>query len=266
MKVYISADIEGLPGVEHWDEATIGQAGYAAAASRMGLQAAAACRGAANAGADEILLQDAHHSGRNIDPEVLPENVLLMRAWTDDPRCMAQELDGSYSALVLLGQHAGSGSGGNPLAHTFTLENESVELNGKPANECLVLQYTAAFYGVPLAFVSGDAETCAEAIRVNPAVRTVATKRGEGAAAVSIHPALAQRQIEEGVAEALSGDLRRYAVSLPRSFRVDIRFRQASRAYKRAFYPGVSRLDARTLRFESDDFYEVLRMFLFVGR
>jgi len=69
MKVYVTADIEGVPGVASWGEA------------------------AEESGADEILVRDAHDSGRNIDYSALPERVRLARGWSDDPRCMAQELD-----------------------------------------------------------------------------------------------------------------------------------------------------------------------------
>jgi len=59
MKIYISADIEGVAGVTHWDEATIGKPGYERAAAQMTAEVAAACEAAVAAGADEILVQDA---------------------------------------------------------------------------------------------------------------------------------------------------------------------------------------------------------------
>ncbi len=46
MKIFLSADIEGITGVTHWDETEMGQAEYAAAREQMDAEVAAACEGA----------------------------------------------------------------------------------------------------------------------------------------------------------------------------------------------------------------------------
>jgi D-amino peptidase len=226
---------------------------------------AAACKAAIAVGADEVLVQDAHDSARNIDPSALPEKARLLRGWSDDPRCMAQELDSSYDALVLVGHHAPSGSAGNPLSHTFSLGNAGIRINGEPASEYLVLQYTAAYYGVPLVFLSGDAWIVGQANRVNPGAVTLATKEGIGNSTIGIHPAVAVARTRDGAARGLgrADDARRFA--LPPRFEVEIRHQHHGRSFKTGFYPGMRRVDDTSLRFETDDFYEVLRMFLFVG-
>jgi D-amino peptidase len=265
MKIYISADIEGVSGVTSWDEATIGKPGYEAAAARMTAEVAAACEGAVEAGADEILVQDAHDSGRNIDHARLSERARLVRGWSDDPRCMAQELDKSFDALVLVGHHAPSGSGGNPLSHTFSPANARITVNGEIASEYLILQHTAAYYGVPLVFVSGDAWVADQARRVNPGIRAVAAKEGKGNSTIDAHPSLVLRLIREGVAAGIARrDLAR-GFALPPRFEARIEYQHHGRPFKTAFYPGMRRLGERELAFDTDDFYEVLRMFLFAG-
>jgi len=265
MKVYISADIEGVAAVTHWDDATVEKPGYERAAAQMTAEVVAACEAALETGADEVLVQDAHDSARNIEAAALPEKVRLLRGWSDDPRCMAQELDSSYDALILVGHHAPSGSGGNPLSHTFSLGNASIRINGEPGSEYLVLQYTAAYYGVPLVFLSGDAWIAGQARRLNPGAVTLATQEGRGNSTISIHPGVAAKRIREGVAQGLghAGEARRFA--LPPRFEVEIRHQHHGRSFKTGFYPGMRRVDDTCLRFETDDFYEVLRMFLFVG-
>jgi D-amino peptidase len=265
MKIYISADIEGVTGVDHWDEATKGRPGYEESVRQFSAEVNAACEGAIEAGAVEIVLQDAHDSARNLLLERLPEAVKVIRGWSDHPRCMAQELDESFSALVLVGAHSASGSAGNPLAHTFSLENASVRINGELASETRVLQYTAAYYGVPLVFLSGDRLVCEDALHINPGLTVVAVKEGIGNSVLSLHPAFSVKRIREGVAAALSAGIRKCRVSLPALFRVEIAYRHAGRAYKTGFYPGMSRKDDFTLVFETEDFFEVLRMFLFAG-
>jgi D-amino peptidase len=75
MKVYISADIEGVAGIAHWDEAGKKQPEYQEFRAQMTADVAAACQAAAAAGATEILVKDAHGSGRNIIADQLPETA-----------------------------------------------------------------------------------------------------------------------------------------------------------------------------------------------
>ena len=80
MKLYISADMEGITGVTHWDEVDHNKpAVYTQFQERMTKEVAAACVGATQAGAKEIWVKDAHYSGRNILSEQLPNNVKLIR-------------------------------------------------------------------------------------------------------------------------------------------------------------------------------------------
>ncbi len=65
MKIYLSADIEGITGVPHCDETGLSHAEYAAAREQMTAEVTAACEGAMEAGATEILVKDAHDKGRN---------------------------------------------------------------------------------------------------------------------------------------------------------------------------------------------------------
>ncbi len=265
MKVYVTADIEGLGGVDHWNEATIGKPGYDAAKRELSLQVAAACEGALAAGASSVLVQDAHDSGRNIDHRLLPLEASLSRGWNDDPRNMAQELDGSFSALLLIGMHAPAGSGANPLSHTFSLDNAEIRINGEACSEYLVLLYTAGYYGVPIALVSGDECVCAQAARLDPSCAIVSIKRGEGRSSLSIHPELAIRRIREAAQSSVSGRRELVPYSLPPRFEVDIRYASPSRAAKTRHYPGMKAMGDASVRFESADFFEVLRMFLFCG-
>ena len=66
MKVYISVDIEGCAGITHWDEAEKNHADWQEFREQMTREAVAAIEGAQIAGATEILVKDAHSSGRNI--------------------------------------------------------------------------------------------------------------------------------------------------------------------------------------------------------
>ena len=122
MKVFISVDIEGCAGITHWDEAGKTHPDYAEFREIMTGEAIAAIEGAKAAGAKEILLKDAHSSGRNLIIERLPADVKLVRSWAGHPFCMVQELDSSFDAVLMIGYHASAGSEANSLAHTLSLD------------------------------------------------------------------------------------------------------------------------------------------------
>lgn len=78
MKVFISADIEGVAGIVHRNECNKAKPDYQKFAEQMTLEVKAACEGAFNAGVKEIWIKDAHGSGRNVDHNLLPENTRLI--------------------------------------------------------------------------------------------------------------------------------------------------------------------------------------------
>ena len=85
MRVYLSADIEGTCGIADWAEterATMDD--YRPFAAQMTAEVAAACEGAVAAGAEEIVVKDAHDSARNLDGSRLPRQARLFRGWTSD--------------------------------------------------------------------------------------------------------------------------------------------------------------------------------------
>lgn len=265
MKVYISADLEGVTGVTHWDETDVGKPGYEAARAQMAAEVRAACEGARRAGATEILVKDAHDTGRNLRPADLPPGTELLRGWSGHPLAMVEALDRSFAGVVLVGYHAPAGSAGSPLAHTLATRLHALEINGRPVSELLLAVWSGAYAGVPVVFVSGDEETCAEARRLNPAIGAFAVERGVGGSTVSVDAERALVGIRDGVSAALAGDPARCRVSLPQEFAVELTYRDGPAAYRASFYPGASLRSPRTVGFRASDFLEVLRFLLFVA-
>jgi D-amino peptidase len=265
VKVYISADIEGMAGITSPDEANPEHRDIAYFKDQMTREVRGACEGAMASGAHEIWVKDAHWTGRNIDPRALPECVRMVRGWSGHPYSMMQELDGSFAAALFIGYHARAGSGGNPLAHTMSgrVVNE-MRINDEPASEFLLNTYTATSVGVPVAFLSGDEDLCAEVRRYNEAIQTYATMRGVGQSTVSVHPEVAVKGIRDGVREALDGrDLKKTRRPLPERFVVELDYKLPREAYGRSFFPGARLVRDATLRFETTEWFEVLRMFMF---
>ena len=54
------------------------------------------------------------------------------------------------------------------------------------------------------------------------------------------------------------------AVLLPKSFHLELCFKEHGHANKMSYYPGMKRKDANTLIYETEDYFEVLRMIGFV--
>ncbi len=263
MKIYISADIEGVTGVTHWDETDLGKAESSLFREQMTAEVAAACEGAIQAGATEIWVKDAHDSARNIIASKLPREAKLIRGWSGHPFMMVQELNESFQGVFLIGYHSRSGVGASPLAHTMTGMVTRMTINERPTSEFLIHTYAAASVKVPVVFVSGDKGLCDEIATVNPQIETVAVKEGIGNSTVSLHPELAISRIREGTAKALKGDLSLCQVKLPAHFSVEIQYRRAFDAYHFGFYPGAVQKDDTTVRFENDNYYEVMRFLLF---
>ncbi len=259
MKVYISVDIEGVAGITHWDEATKTHPTYPEFREQMTREAIAACNGAIAAGATEILLKDAHDSGRNIITADLPDCVRIIRGWSGHPLSMVQELDDSFAAAMLIGYHSKAGAEGNPLAHTMTGRVNQITLNGNVVSEFLLHSYAAAMQGVPVVLVSGDKGLGEDVKALNPHIHTLATSEGIGRSTISLAPKEAVRLIEAAATAALRGDHAACRLILPSAFTLEISFNNPTDAYAASWYPGVQHIGRRTIRFETRDYFEVLR-------
>lgn len=263
MKIYLSADIEGVTGTTVWDETEKSKPDYSEFQRQMTAEVAAACRGALAAGASEVWVKDAHDSARNLLAAELPVETRLLRGWSGHPYMMVDGLDSSFDALLMIGYHSRAGSIHSPLAHTMSGAPAYIKINGQYASEFMINTYTAALAGVPAVFVSGDAGLCADAAAFVPGITTVAVKQGVSTATINLHPRVAVEKIETGVQQALRGDLSRCRIELPKHFNVEIGYRAYDKAYAYSFYPGMKRLDDRTLAYESDDYFDLLRLFAF---
>lgn len=262
-KLFISADIEGTCGITAWSETEIGGHGYGYFCDQMTREVSAAIKGAEAAGYITTV-KDAHDSARNLNPMGLPESATLIRGWTRDLFCMMGGLDqDKFDAVAFTGYHGDAMSEGNPLSHTMDRGIYRVLINREPASEFRINAYIAAYLGVPVVFLSGDAAVCAEAKELIPAITTVVSKTGLGNAVMSKHPQVVCGEMQAAMEKALSGDIAACKLDLPPYFEIEASYSDWTVAQRYAYYPGVERVDNKTIRFESHDFYEVLRFMHF---
>ncbi len=265
MKLYISADMEGTSGICHWDETEKGLQDYTYFAEQMTKEVNAVCKGALESGKiTDILVKDAHDSGRNLIPSLLPKTVRILRDWEGAPGGMMAGVGKGFDAVAFTGYHSAAYTTGNPLAHTSNRQNQYIRINGRIASEMLVNTYTAAYYQVPVIFLSGDKALCEAAKELIPNMETVAVSESLGGASVSLHPDRALELLQEGMGRAVKKDIDACQIKLPEEFHVEIEFKEYRKAYTGSFYPGVKKVGAKGVEFYTRDYYEVLRMLFFV--
>lgn len=275
MKVFISADIEGVTGTTVWDEVTRNHRDYPEFQAQMTREVSAACHGAMEAGAERILVKDAHSTARNLIARDLPEPVELIRGWSRHPYMMMQELDGSFDAALFIGYHAQASAGGNPLSHTMDSSRySSMTINGETVSEFMLNAYTAAMEKVPVVFISGDLEICRHASRLIPGISSVAVKQGKGGSTINIHPETACREIKKtvkqcllslsGQSDSLCNGPKPVVPKLPDHFDLEVSFFDFKDAYRASFYPGATLLSPKTTGFKTESYMDVLRLLLFI--
>lgn len=264
MKIFISADIEGTAGIQSWDEAERTHADYAEFRALMTAEVLAACDGARAAGATEIVIKDAHESGRNLILEGMPPYVRIVRGWSGHPDTMMFGIDESFDAALYTGYHSKAGVEDNPLAHTSTLRISRLVLNGETASEFTLNALCAARYGVPSVFLSGDEGICTDARALVPGIATVETLKGIGAATISVAPVAARAAIREGVEKALRDRTRLSPPPIAERLELVIEFSNPVDAYRASWYPGVRQAGPRAVAFASDDYFEILRAYRFM--
>jgi D-amino peptidase len=265
MKIYISADIEGVAGITHWDEANLNEPTYAQFRAQMTNEVLAACAGAIAAGAGEILIKDAHHTGRNIITAELPECARIIRGWSGHPFSMVQDIDESFDAVLFIGYHSKAGADSNPLAHTLSSTKvASLLINDELASEFLIHAYAASLFGVPIAFLSGDELICREAKSYVADITTVPVSFGLGSSTTSIAPKRALAEIRSGVSSALTGNLSQCRLKLPERFKLEVNYATPVEAYRASWYPGVEQVKPTGVAFETRDYFEVLRAIRFI--
>jgi D-amino peptidase len=219
--------------------------------------------GACAAGATRVIVNDAHARMTNLDPVALDPRAECSLGHPK-PFAMMAGIGGHIGAAALVGYGAGAGSAPAILDRTVSAAVfRAVRLNGTRQTDTSLGAALAAHHGVPIAMVSGDEATCAEArATLGPELPTVATKAAFGSrAALSLHPAVARQRIEaavrDGIAKVGAGVLRAMRVPPPYLLECDVTTTLVADYI--STMPGVERPAGRTVRFEHDDLPTVFR-------
>jgi D-amino peptidase len=259
MRVFVSVDMEGVSGLTDPEEMRAGGRGYERGCELMTGDANAAIRGAFVAGADEVLVTDAHGSTKNIRADLIDERCSLIRG-PYRPLRMGQGITPSHGAAMFVGYHARAGVPHGVLNHTWMgYEIQNLHLNGEICGEIRLIAGLAGSMGVPVAMVTGDEAACAEARELLGDVETVAVKKGiDRYSAELLPPARAQSLIAETAETALQDIERFRPYVVPSPYTLGIDWASTSMAESCAMIPGVKRAGARSVEFTSDDYTEIM--------
>lgn len=264
MKIFISADIEGVAGSTLNVECHKERPEYAKFAEQMTLEVLAAIDGAVAAGADEIVVKDGHGSATNIDIMKMPKCVTLIRGKSGHPYNMMYGLDDTFDGVMFIGYHSGAGMPTSPLSHTNTGNPSSIEINGDHASEFMINSYIASMNKVPILFISGDQGICNSAKKLVPNITTVETKIGVGGSTINISPKKVIDLIKGNVEKALKKDLSQNLLQLPTEFEDVIKFKDHKNAYKMSFYPKMEVVDSHTIKMITNNFMDIVTAHAFV--
>ena len=156
IKIYISADMEGVVGVVTNEQ--LGPQGFEYQRFRefMTQEVNAAIEAAVEAGATEIVVSDSHGNGQNLLIEKLPKNILLVRSWPR-PLMMMQGIDETFGGAIFIGYHSGTTNPQGVRAHTISSARlADVRLNNISMPEAGINAAIAGHFNVPVIMVSGD--------------------------------------------------------------------------------------------------------------
>lgn len=265
MKIYISADMEGVVGVVTAEQ--LGPQGFEYQRFRefMTNEVNAAIDAAFTGGATEIVVSDSHGNGQNLLIEKLPKNITLVRAWPR-PLMMMQGIDESFAGAIFIGYHSSTTNPEGVRAHTMSSATlADVKLNGISMPEAGINAAIAGHFNVPVIMVSGDDAAVKEITGLLGNIEGAVVKWNYGFhSAKTIMPEAAYELIREKVGKAMSriNEFKPYKVKTP--VRLDVQFKNYRPAEVLSYLSIVERTDAHSIRFQGKDMIETSKFLEFL--
>jgi D-amino peptidase len=263
MRFLISADMEGATGVTWPGDVEPGTEQWQRCRRMFTSDVNAAIAGFFDAGADEVLVNEAHSTMRNLLLEDLDHRAAMLTGRHKELSMVEGIQDRSVQAVAFLGYHAPAGAEG-VLAHTYLANSiTSVRVNGEIGSEGRLNAHVAAEFGVPVVLVTGDDRTCADAAGYAPQALTVAVKDCVSRyAAICRPPEQTAAAITAAAARAAKLAGRQPPADPPAGgYTVEIEVDAAQLAQAAAIVPTVSRTGDRTVRFHSATAWDMIRCF-----
>jgi D-amino peptidase len=262
MRVVIWCDMEGVAGIEVWEQVSGGAAMYEEGRRLLTGEVNAAVRGARAGGATEIVVVDGHGAGGGfsfksliVDQLERGAEYVLGQRWGR----YTEPLEAGCDAALFVGAHAMAGTPDGVLCHTVSTEAwHNAYINDTAVGESGILAAVSGSWNVPCIFVSGDTATCREVqALLGEQVVAAPVKKGLGRyAARNLAHADACALIEERVELALRQRSwpAPYVPASPVTFRVELATPDHAQYY--IGRTGVEIPDPRTVVSRGTTFWE----------
>ncbi|MDP2173763.1 MAG: M55 family metallopeptidase [Candidatus Cloacimonadaceae bacterium] len=261
MKLYLSIDMEGMPGTYNWDQEKTDRATVKSLMSaHVELVLKEILQHPKASAIEEIVIADSHAGGDNLGFEItaLDKSICLISGGPR-PRYMLPDFDAEYDRVFLLGYHSGTGALMGNMDHTYSNSRvHKIFINDKAMNEALINAAYAGYHKVPVALVTGDEALRKELFREDamPWLDYVSTKRAVAKFAAKNYSSLrVDLQIKNAVERALNKDRQAiplYSFSAP--VKLNIEFHSTAMTDVACLMPYVKRLDGRNIEFVEDNY------------
>ena len=265
LKIYISADMEGITGVVTGEQ--LGPTGFEYARFRefMTQEVNAAIEAARAAGATEIVVSDSHGNGQNLLLEKLPRDILLIRSWPR-PLMMMQGIDETFAGVIFIGYHTATTNSQGVRAHTISSARlADVRLKGVSVSEAGLNAAIAGQFNVPVIMISGDDAVVKETQALLGNVEGAVVKWASGFhSAKTLMPEAGQQLIREKVKSAMARikDFKPYKLAAP--VQLEVRFKNYRPSEVLSYLSVVERVDAHSIRYVGKDMVDVAKFLEFI--
>lgn len=257
MKIYISIDMEGMPGTYNWDQEKTNRPAVRKAMQDHVTTCLQAILNSRQAGQiNEICIADSHSGGDNLDYDIISmDKRISLVSGGPRPAYMMPAFDSSYSMVFLLGYHAGTGALKANMDHTYSNSRiQKIWINGMRMNEALINAAYAGYHQVPVALISGDKALQEEMTQPMPWLEFVCTKEAVAKfAAKNYSPLQVNPLLVKAVKSSLAkSDIPLYAFDNPITLKIE--FHSTAMADVACLMPHTKRLDGRTVEYTDSDY------------
>jgi D-amino peptidase len=251
--LFISADMEGCAAVAAQHALAPDRFEWRDARRWMTLEVVAVAEAAKASGYQSVIVADGHGNAHNIEPELVPDDVWLVRSWPRPLLQMQGAENENVVACAFVGYHAGGTAEGAILAHAyFGRAFRRVRLNGEDCSEGYFNAAVAGEMGRPIVFVSGDRGTIADAARYAPDASTFLAKETIGwRSMMSLPPSQIQRAIKDAARHAFNKPLPA-PFQLQGPYELELEMTSQVSAEMLSYLPGIERCSAWAVRARFD--------------
>ena len=261
MRLFVSADIEGVAGVARPEQTRAGGPEHEAACRLMVGEVNAAVEGALAAGVQEVVVVDAHGDGLNLPPDAVHPRAELLNG-RSFRLGFAPGIAPAFDAAFFLGYPASPGSMEAVLSAISGPEQvlRGVRINGESQSRGSLDGYLCGYYDCPLVLFTGDAAAVSEMHRFRVGLESVVVKESLGpCAARSLHPEVARERIRTSARRAVERLGTIPALRLDGRLELEVDVAHPAMADSAERVPQVQRLGPCTLRWVGEDYVELYR-------